>query len=435
MSIQSVFNHAPFLVMGIATIVGFFTGIGARKIRLPSLIGFMLLGVIMGPSLLGWFQDANLKSMDFITELALGFVAFGIGSELRISTLKRLGKGIVSIILAESFCAFFVVTLAVFAVTRSWPVALLFGAVAPASAPAGTVAVIQEYKAKGSLTQALYAVVGFDDGLAIIIFGFAAALAKRLLTTQLQVEGVAGGFLAAMKQPSFEIVGSIFAGVLLGLLFCQLVRRLDSSRDMLIMCFGIVFLGCGLAAHFHLSLILINMTTGFVLTNTRREAFVMKVTAPLQEIMPLMFLLFFCLAGAHLQVSELPKLGLVGIIYIAARSMGLIGGARLGAVVGKVEPKIKKYIGLGILSQAGVAIGLSLIIRHEFSQLVLVPEVKTALVRFALEHPDMPPIMYDPLVIGSALITTITATCIIFEIIGPILTKVALTKAGEISKA
>jgi Kef-type K+ transport system membrane component KefB len=431
---QELFHNGPLLLLGVATIIGFYCGGLARRCHLPSLIGFMLLGVIMGPSLFNFFNDAHLDHFSFITEIALGFVAFGIGTELRMAGLRRLGRGIIAIILAESFMAFFVVMFVVYALTRSWPAAILFGAVAPASAPAGTVAVIQEYRARGALTQALYAVVGFDDGLAILIFGFAAALAKRILTTQLHVAGMGGGMLAALKQPAIEIAGSLVVGTVLGLLFCQLVRRLDSSRDMLIMTVGIVFIATGLSIYFHLSLILTNMIIGFILANTRREAFVHKVTAPLHEIMPLMFLLFFCLAGAHLRIDALPRLGLLGLLYILARTAGLISGARLGGRIGKVEDKIRKYIGLGILSQAGVAIGLSLIIRHDFDKLMRQPGLAEALNRFAAAHPDLSPLAYDPLFIGSALITTITATCIVFEIIGPILTKAALTRAGEIER-
>jgi Kef-type K+ transport system membrane component KefB len=202
---------------------------------------------------------------------------------------------------------------------------------------------------------------------------------------------------------------------------------------MLIITFGMVLVASGIAEYFHLSLILTNMVIGFVLVNTRRPTLVTKVTAPLQEVMPLVFLLFFCLAGAHLKVSELPQLGLVGLVYILGRSGGLILGAWIGASVGHVEAKIKKYIGLGILSQAGVAIGLSLIVRQDFVSLSEKPEVAAAIARFAAAHPDVSGVFYNPLTISAALITTVTATCIVFEIIGPILTKVALIKAGEIN--
>ena len=157
---------------------------------------------------------------------------------------------------------------------------------------------------------------------------------------------------------------------------------------------------------------------GFVLVNTRRQALVHRVTAPLLEIMPLTFVLFFCLAGAHLELKALPGLGLLGLVYIFGRSVGLISGARIGAVFGHVEDKIKKYVGLGILSQAGVAIGLALIVGAEFTGLGAVTD--------GISHGEA---------IGTTVITTITATCIVFEIIGPILAKYALGKAGELGKA
>ena len=408
----SFLHISGLTLMGAATLVSFYVGRAARLARLPSLIGYMLVGVILGPSVLHLFDELSMERLSFITEIALGFVAFSIGSELNMSSLKRLGSGIISIILAESFGAFFVVFLAVYALTRDVPLALIFGSMAPASAPAGTVAVIQECKAKGNLTKTLYAVVGFDDGLAIIIFGFAAALAKNLLITE--ASGAAEGILGAFLAPAKEIGLSIIVGGVAGLLFYQLVRRLQNARDILIVVFGTILICTGLSIRWHLSLILTNMVVGFALANARHESLLHRVTAPLMEVMPLLFVLFFCLAGAHLQLSALPALGAVGIVYVLSRSAGLIGGARIGALFGHVEDKVKKYVGLGILSQAGVAIGLSLIVKHEFTQLDT---------KYNAPH---------ALTIGSSVLATITATCIFFEIIGPIMTKVALKRAGEI---
>ena len=409
-----------FTLVGAMLIVCFYAGKLIKKTSLPSLIGYMLVGALFGPSFKHFgmevFTESIQNSLSFITQVALGFVAFSIGSELSMKSLKRLGNGIVWIIFSESFAAFFVVTGLIYAVTRDLPMALIFGSMAPASAPAGTVAIIQEYKAKGSLTQALYAVVGFDDGLAIIIFGFAAAIAKSMLMAETPGH-VSEGFFQMLKAPTIEIILSIVVGTVLGFIFCQLVRFIKNSRDMLIIVFGIVMLGTGLSMMWHLSLILTNMVIGFVLINTRREALVHKVTAPLLEIMPLIFVLFFCLAGAHLQLSALPSLGVIGVAYIIGRSAGLIGGARLGATLGHVEEKIKKYVGLGILSQAGVAIGLALIVSSEFAGLGAVVD--------GISHGSR---------IGTKVITTITATCLVFEIIGPILAKYALGKAGELGK-
>jgi len=410
----SFLDFSVLTLLGIVAIVGFYMGHTARLVKLPSLIGYMVLGVVLGPSVLHLLSEPTMEHLSFITEIALGFVAFSIGAELSLSTLKRLGPGIISIIFAESFAAFFVVTVAVYFLTHDLPMALIFGAMAPASAPAGTVAVIQEYKAKGNLTKALYAVVGFDDGLAIIIFGFAAAFAKNLLIGE--ATGHNGSILPAMLLPLKEIGFSILVGGIVGFAFCQMVRKLQSSKDIFIVIFGAVLLATGLSLRWHLSLIMTNMVVGFVLVNTRREALVHRVMAPLHEIMPLLFILFFCLAGAHLELSTLPTLGALGAVYIIGRTAGLIGGARIGAMIGHVDSKIKKYIGLGILSQAGVAIGLSLIVKHEFAQLNA---------KYNLPHAAT---------IGAVVLTTITTTCIFFEIIGPILTKIALTKADEIPR-
>jgi Kef-type K+ transport system membrane component KefB len=431
---QAFFQSQPFLLLGLLALAGFYFGRLAQFARLPSLIGFMILGVILGPSILGFFNETNLASLTFITDLALGFVAFSIGSELVMKSLGDMGKGITAIILAESFGAFIVVTAVIYLITRSLPLAILFGAVAPASAPAGTVAVIQEYRAKGRLTTALYAVVGFDDGLAILIFGFAAALAENLLTAELGVPGASSSVIGAMGRPALEILYSLLLGTGLGFLLGVLLRALRQSRESLVMVVGTVFIATGLSLHLGLSLILTNMAVGFVLANTRRESFLRRATDPVRELMPLLFILFFGLAGAHLRLSQLPKLGIVGIGYVLARSAGLIGGSRIGGVLGHIDEKVKNWIGLGILSQAGVAIGLSLIISNTFAAMMKKPDVSSAVSAYKAVHVGESAFLYDPSAIGAAIITVVTATSIIFEIIGPILTKVALSKVGEIGK-
>jgi len=413
----------PLIVLGGVIILGFYLGKFIRRFRLPSLIGFMIIGLLFGKSFFGLFHEEILGKLSFITEISLGLIALTIGSELKLRSLQRLGRGIILVILAESLGAFIIVFLGVWSFTGNLPLSLIFAAMAPASAPAGTVAVIQEYKARGNLTKALYAVVGFDDGLAILIFGFAASLAK--LTLVAAATGKNESILLAMKAPALEIILSILAGLVIGYILSLLINPLKNRSDYFIIVMGCVFLATGISIKFHLSLILTNMVMGIVLTNTRREALVTRVTESLAPVMPFVFLLFFALAGAHLNIAELPNLGVLGVIYILARSAGLIGGARLGCVFGHMEEKIKKYIGLGILSQAGVAIGLALIINHELRQIVAAyPEAFAVLIK---NHPEL-----DPIKIGTQVITVITATCIVFEIVGPILCKFGLSRAGEI---
>ena len=393
--------------VGVMTLLAFYAGRSMKIFRLPSIIGFMLIGVILGPSLFGVLYEQLQSDLSFITEIALGFVALSIGLELNLASLKRLGWGMILIIFAESFLAFAAVSAGIYLLTRDLPLSLIFGAVAPASAPAGTVAVIQEYRARGNLTKALYAVVGFDDGLGIIIFGFAAAIARSIL---LQDSGGAQqSAWLVLAAPLKEVGLSVLLGGAAAFFYGLLVRRLEQPRDIFVLTFAVALITIGLSAFLHMSLILTNMILGLVVVNTRPRGLVEKIRRELTEVMPLLFILFFVLAGANLHIALLPSLGLVGLIYIVSRAAGLMGGAWIGSVLGRAEAKIRKYLGLGILSQAGVAIGLSLIVKQEFT-----------------------PLGAWGASIGTTVITAITATSIVFEIVGPILTKVGLQKAGEI---
>jgi Kef-type K+ transport system membrane component KefB len=393
---------APVPVIGIATILALYAGKLAQKGRLPSIIGFMLLGAVLGPSVVHLLTEELQDQLGFINDIALGFVALSIGLELSFTALKRQGKAIIFIILSESIFTAVVVTTALGFLTGNWPFAILFGAIAPASAPAGTVAIIQEYRAKGPLTQALYSVVGFDDGLGIIIFGFASAIAVQLLNES--------AFSATvLLAPLLEVVGSLVVGIVIGALAGLLASRLSSRRDILTLTFGFILFSTGLSNALDLSLILTNLVVGITLVNTQPHRTTERVGESISSVMPLLFTLFFMLAGAHLRFAALPALGLIGLVYILGRSFGLIGGAWIGSILGGADRTIRDNLGLGILSQAGVAIGLALYVQRTFSGF---GEMGAW--------------------IGTTIITTVTATSVIFEIIGPILTRVALRRAGEI---
>jgi len=394
--------------LGLLIFCGYFCGQLARYLKLPALIGYLAAGVLLGPSILDVLNEVQLHHLGFITSLSLGCIAFIIGSELHLASLKKLGRGIVVIILAESLMAFVVATGGIFLLTQNLPLSLLLGALAPASAPAGTVAVIQEYKAKGTLTKALYAVVGFDDGLAVIIFGFALAVAKMCLTASSGSTSVT--LIAGLWQPVSEIGLSIALGALIGGTFSLIIRQTAQGADKLIIIFWAILIGVGLADRWHLSPILVCMTVGFIFVNVSKPHLTRDTRAPLQNIMGLIFILFFGLAGLHLDLTTLPALGSIGLVYILTRIAGLFSGAWLGARCGHMETKIRRYLGFGILSQAGVAIGLALMVKEELSQ---IPGAE---------------------LMGIQILSTITATSIIFEIIGPLAAKYALQKAGEIPK-
>jgi Kef-type K+ transport system membrane component KefB len=302
------------------------------------------------------------------------------------------------------------------------PLSLVLAAIATASAPAGTVAVIKEYKARGPLTQALYAVVGFDDGLGIIIFGFAVAAAKLLLSSAASAGTNKVNFLQAMVSPFKEVLLSIILGVMIAYVMSWFLRFFTarSSQNIFILIFGTILIATGLSNMMHLSLILTNMVIGIIIVNTQPNNNVETIKNEAASLIPLLFVFFFSLAGASLHIGLLPSLGMLSIVYIAARSAGKISGSWIGAVVGKCSDKLKKFIGIGILSQAGLAIGLALIIKHEFNGLGPVIS-KSGL-----------PIQTWGDQISGITIATVTATCIIFEILGPVLARYALLKAGEI---
>lgn len=404
MAIVEALDLPILLVVGLVTGLSFYLSKTMKYVRLPSIIGFMIAGAVLGPSVLDVLDSDAQRVLSFLPQVALGFVAVSIGLELRFTTLKQLGAGIIAVILFESLIALIVVAVGVYLVTGNLPLAILFGAIAPASAPAGTVAVIEEYKAKGSLTNTLYAVVGFDDGLGVVIFGFAAAVASLLLTG-----GREGSVWAGLVPPLVEVGASLGVGFAIALLFAVLVRATKKASDTLILTFAVVFTSTGLAMRLDLSMILVNLVVGMTVSNLQPQSVIRRIREVLSDVMPLLFVLFFTLAGANLHFAALPALGLIGPVYILCRSGGLIAGAWLGSVVGRAEKKVRNNLGLGILSQAGVAIGLALIVNQEFG--ALGPEGEQ---------------------IGRLIITSVTATSIVFEILGPITTKIALRNAGEI---
>jgi NhaP-type Na+/H+ or K+/H+ antiporter len=390
------------LFVAVAIIAGFIGGKLVQQIKLPAVVGYLLAGLVLGPSFLNIFNFDLLEHLDVFTSFALSLVAFIIGSEMKLSSLREMGTGIGIVTVLESFGAFAVVTIGVYLLTGKLYLALVFGAMAPASAPAGTVAVLHECKAKGRLTNALYAVVGLDDGLAIVIFAVAVALGKLLLT------GGTISVAAILEGPILEIAGSVALGAVMGAITGYCTQKLSSESSILALSLGAVSLCAGIANHLHLSLILANLSLGIVFVSLFSAAN-RKAYEAIEFVSLPVYIIFFFLAGAHLQISLLPAMGLVGLVYLVCRTVGLIGGSFLGATLARQSTIIRNYLGLGILSQAGVAIGLAVLAAAEFRPL---GDAGAAL--------------------AVVVVNTIAATTILFEIIGPIGAKFAISKAGEI---
>lgn len=388
-----------------------------KRMGLPNIIAYMIAGILLGPSVFNFLDSQTLGNMEFITHMVLGFVAFKIGLEVNIREVRAHGHGIIITVLSESLLAVIMVALFLYILTGNLALALIFGALAPASAPAGTIAVIDETKSKGSLTKTLYSVVGIDDGLAIIIFGLVSPLVIFLLSHSGGSITPDSSFWTTLIEPFREIGFSILLGGLTAILFVGLTRLRGFRDELIALSFGAVILAAGVSQLANLSVILTGMVFGLVIGNIPKLSDLKDYEEEeIGFIIPMFYLLFFTLAGANLHLESVPALGLIGLLYIIGRIIGKGSGAYIGASLGKMEPKIRTYLGFGILSQAGVAIGLALVVKARFSGLG--PEINDA----GLTMGDY---------IGNVVFTTITATSVIFEIIGPILTRYALKKSGE----
>lgn len=373
-------------------------------VGIPIVTGYVIVGVVMGISLLQIFHSAELDRLDIVNDFALGIIGFTIGSELRREVFVKLGRSIILIATFESILTFLIVTASVFLLDPSKVYqAFILGAVASATAPAATVYIIQQYKAKGPLSSTILAVVGIDDAFALIIFVFAAALSKGIL----KAEHVS--LLSILIPSLLEILLSIVLGILLGFGFIWIFRKVRYPDDLLLGTAAFVLFSLGISQLYHLSGLLSTMTFGAVVSNLN-PMLNNRSSKILESVSPLLFAFFFIFAGAHLDVGLLPQIGIVGLVYLVARIVGKVGGAHLGAYVGKAPDVVKKYVGFSLIPQVGVALALAIIVRKEFGS----------------------DIFGEPgRLLASIVINVLLFTTIITEIVGPLFTKHALTKSGE----
>ncbi len=393
-------------IIGLIIILAYLGSKMVQRIGIPQVVGFILVGVLLGSSFLNLVPLPLVHELGFISEIALGLIGFDMGSHLRFGDLRRLGRSIVAILIGEALGALLLVTAGVYLLTRSIHTAFIFGALAAATAPAATVDVLAEYRAKGPLTTTLLAVVGLDDALSLLLFSFAAAIAESLLAHS-------GGLSLTqmVTLPIQEIGGALLLGIGIGVPFQWLLDHLKERHAVCAYIVGTVLFVAGLSSSLGISLILASMTMGVVVANVKSDNS-QYAHCTIERVGPLAYILFFVLVGARLQVSMLPQMGLLGLAYILLRATGKFGGAWLGGWLGKALPQVRNNLGFGLLSQAGVAIGLALSIANRFDAY---GEVGVQL--------------------GHTVISVITATTFVVQIIGPIMVKLAIVRAGEAGQA
>ncbi len=395
--------HFMVIMLGVALLAGWAAGLLCRRAKVPMVVGYIMVGIVMGKSLLGIFNQDNFPGLVYFTYLALACIGFDIGGELAFRKLRHLGKAILWISILESVAATALVTLAIYLYTRKLYVAIVFGALASATAPAATVDVLREYQASGPLTSTVFAVVGIDDGIAIIIYAFAIFLAKTLLRSgEIHVA-------EAVLRPAGEILGALALGSAVGLAFLFLIRKYTARRGLLVLTWGAIAVTTGLANQLHFSLILANMAMGLAIVNLtrwRREDVFEVMRGTTQPL----FVIFFVLVGSQLDAGKLLSLGWIGFLYIVFRSAGKQAGASLGGRISAAPASVRKYLGLCLFSQAGVAIGLSIQTMLELGG-----------GKFGEAGAEL----------AMMTISVIAATTLFFQLVGPPCTRYAIIKAGE----
>lgn len=404
------------LCLSVALFAGLMLSRVAKLLKLPAVTAYLVAGILVGPyvlgglgiSGLGFTSMENIDAYDIIPDVALGFIAFSIGNEFRLSQLKQIGKQATIIGIFQALLACILVDAALIGIhfiapdKLSLPAAITLGAVATATAPAATLMVVRQYKAKGPLTDILLPIVALDDAVGLIAFAVSFGIAKALIVGSIDI-------ISIIVEPLLEVVLSLVLGAVMGYLFTFFEKFFHSRSKRLAMSVTFVLLTVALSMlkfeiggiHISFSSLLVCMMLGTVFCNICdfSEELMDRIdrwTAPL-------FILFFVISGAELELSIFKDLGIVciGLVYIAARCIGKYFGASISAKATKCDPKIVKYLGITLFPQAGVALGM------------------------AIKAEELGP--------EGVIVANITLFAVlIYEIVGPFLTKISLLKAGEI---
>lgn len=405
------------LALSVALFAGLMLSRVAKKVQLPAVTAYLVAGILIGPYLLGSFgvkglgfiSMEDIDSFGIIPDVALGFIAFSIGNEFRMNQLKQIGKQATVIGILQAVVTTILVDAALigvhFMIPEKFPLpaAIILGAVASATAPAATLMVVRQYKAKGPVTKILLPIVALDDAVGLVLFAVSFGIAKALHLGNADIVSV-------IVEPILEVVLSLLLGAGMGFVFTFCERFFHSRSKRLAMSVTFVLLTVALSmlefhigsVHVAFSSLLVCMMLGTVFCNICdfSEELMDRLdrwTAPL-------YILFFVISGAELELSVFKDymIVLIGIVYIITRCLGKYFGASVSARATKCDPNIVKYLGITLFPQAGVALGMAI-------------KAET---------------LGDP----GVIVANITLfSVLIYELVGPFLTKIALQKAGEIT--
>jgi len=375
-------------------LVGLLADLAGRRTPLPRVTLLLLTGFVIGPSVLDWLPQFIIAWFPVLTDIALAMIGFLLGQRLTLPSLRKLGRSVLSMSIGEvvltSVLMFSV--LATFGVPVE--IALLLAGIAPATAPAATVDIVSEYRAKGKFTNTLLGIVAIDDAWGLLMFSLLLALVQALSGQ--------GGAADVIVSGAWDVGGALLLGAALGVPMAYLTGRIRPGQPTQAEALGMVLLCAGLAVWANVSYILAAMMLGAVVANLARHH--ERPFHAIEGIEWPFLILFFLLAGATLHVETLAEVGLLGLAYIALRMAGRIMGTRLGGWLSGTEPTTRQWIGLALLPQAGVAIGMALLAGQRF------PELQ------------------------DTILTVILGSTVFFELLGPVVTRHVLVRVGDIRK-
>jgi Kef-type K+ transport system membrane component KefB len=400
-------THHVLFSIGILLFAGYLLGKLANRFGLPSITGYIIAGLLMGRSVTGIVHEEMSVQLHSITELALGIIAITIGAQFDISRLKKTGSKILIMTFFEAIFAFILVSTVLNLMGMPFKYTLILGAIAAATAPAATVIIVRELRARGEFIDYLYGIVAFDDAICVILFSVVFAIVSPIL-------GSAGGhdvhFLSSLSHAFAELFFSCLTGLVGGLLLHFLIRKKYNVNEVLILSIALILLTTSIAIVLNLSLLVANMVFGAVLINLNTKN--KRVFNVIEPITPPIFALFFILAGTELNLGVFSK-GIVilyGVVYLLSRFIGKYTGVYIAGTIAKVPKKVRQYMGFCLFPQAGVAIGLVLFVQTSPLIATAPDEVRNTLVM---------------------IVNIVLFSIFINELVGPSITKFGITRGAD----
>ena len=411
--------------VSLALVVGLLISRLIKPLKLPAVTGYLIAGILIGPYCLGRISlpegydilamlhtTEGVETLGIISQVALGFIAFAIGTEFEMKNLRKIGKqatviGVLQAVVTAVVVDAALIGLHVILGEERLPlsVAIILGAIATATAPAATLMVVKQYKAKGPLTNILLPVVALDDAVGLVVFAISFGVAKALETGGVDI-------VSMVVNPVIEVIGSLILGALLGFLFTWVEDHFQSNSKRLCLSITFVLMAVSLSmlkfeigrVHIGFSSLLVCMMLGTIFCNICDSADELMEKTD-KWTMPI-YVLFFVLSGAELELSVFASgiIVLIGVVYILFRCVGKYFGAFASALWTKCDSNIVKYLGITLFPQAGVALGMSIIVKEQMGDSI-----------------------------GGLVRNIILFSVLIYELVGPLLTKIALTRAGDIT--